>query len=103
MYVFGFPKGMGIDTDGRILRSTCDSDVKNLKPVVTIGKIINTDPLVIKPIIGSSITGGMSGGPVVNEDGILIGIIAASSFIPIDQKTILIYSVTGAMEFGSLF
>ena len=103
VYIFGYPEGMGLDPNDRVERSTSYSEVKSLKPVVTIGKIINTDPLIIKPVIGSSITGGMSGGPVVNEEGILIGIITASRYISFEDKTILTYSVTGVMEFDSFF
>ncbi len=71
----GYPDQIGIDENGRIAYSR----ESPLAPLLFPGHVSGTDPITLTPAAGAVPLGGMSGGPVVNAAGEVVGIFVSVS------------------------
>ncbi len=72
-FVLGYPDQIGIDAEGQVNYGSSGS-ADYLEPLVTVGRVEEPDAVTLAPLAGSIPTSGMSGGPVFDADGRLIGI-----------------------------
>ena len=74
-FVFGYPDHIGVAADGRMVFG--ETSTSYLEPIVTLGTVKGKDPLTLAPHVGAVPTGGMSGGPVFDRNGRLLGILVS--------------------------
>ena len=72
-FILGYPDQIGIDSDGAVAHASVAQD-GYLEPIETLGIVDRLDPFILTPWAGSIPIGGMSGGPVFNASGGLVGI-----------------------------
>ncbi|ANM29661.1 hypothetical protein ABI59_08825 [Acidobacteria bacterium Mor1] len=70
--VAGYPDHIGVDATGRAAWAGENSSY--LAPIVTLATVERADPLLLSPEAGAIPTPGMSGAPVFNAAGELIGV-----------------------------
>jgi len=76
---FGYPGGIfGFGADGRVTGhiDSPPNTASPLLPLVWIGRVGAVDPLVVAPCAGLFPEGGMSGGPLFDRNGGLVGLIS---------------------------
>ena len=71
--ILGYPDQIGVDSEGRVAYATLEEG-GYLEPLETLGVVGRSQPLMVKPQVGAIPMGGMSGGPVFDHRGGLIGI-----------------------------
>jgi hypothetical protein len=76
-FVFGYPDHIGIDARGELAFG--EGSTRFLEPIVTLGTVSGADPLTLDPHVGAVPTEGMSGGPVFDSQGRLVGILVSVS------------------------
>jgi len=92
-FVVGYPGHHGINDQGRLVAGKAyDGDF--LEPLVTAGTVTDASPISLSPVAGAVPTGGMSGSPIVSEDGELIGLFVSVASVPGRNATT--YSYQGA-------
>ena len=74
----GYPDHVGIDGDGR-LAYDLDERALALLPQALIGRVANAGAVVVTPLVGCVPEGGMSGGPIVDQEGRVVAILTAVS------------------------
>jgi S1-C subfamily serine protease len=72
-FILGYPDQIGVDADGAVAHASVAQD-GYLEPLETLGIVDRLEPLILTPWAGSIPIGGMSGGPVFNGSGGLVGI-----------------------------
>ena len=74
VFIIGYPDAMGIDANGNVQKST--KQTRNyLKPLTLVGRIKSVSKHIeIVPTVGCMPLSGLSGAPVFNEMGKLVGI-----------------------------
>jgi len=72
----GYPGGIGLDAKGRVVAASADEKAP-LAPMVIVARIVRVDPLELEPVAGAFPVTGMSGGPVVDENGRVLGVTKA--------------------------
>jgi S1-C subfamily serine protease len=72
--VLGYPDQIGIDATGEVAHL---SEAGRFLPLVTLGTVLQRDPLLLSPTAGSIPVGGMSGGPIFDRRGRLVGIFSS--------------------------
>lgn len=77
-FVLAYPDGIGRDAAGRLVYGRA-VDAAALRPILTVGEVVQASPLHLRPIAGSIPLGGASGGAIVNRRGELIGLLNAVS------------------------
>ena len=92
----GYPDQIGIDEHGRIAYSRDDP----LAPLLFPAHVNGTDPITLTPAAGAVPLGGMSGGPVVNAGGEVVGIFVSVSRTPGAGKMLISYGATPIAAFG---
>jgi hypothetical protein len=75
--VLGYPDQIGVNTSGEIAYM----GTGGFLPLVTLSTVLQRDPLVLSPTAGSIPVGGMSGGPIFDRHGRLVGIFVSVSRI----------------------
>ncbi len=73
--ILGYPDHIGVAADGRM--AFAESSSHYLEPIVTLGSVRQQRPLTLAPHAGAVPTGGMSGGPVFDMQGRLLGILVS--------------------------
>jgi len=73
--LFGYPDHIGVAPDGKMTFG--ETSTPYLEPIVTVGTIQGNEPLTLAPHVGAVPTGGMSGGPVFDTHGRLLGILVS--------------------------
>ena len=71
----GYPDQIGIDEGGRIAYGR----EAPLEPLLFPARVSGTDPLALTPTAGAVPLGGISGGPVINAAGEVVGIFVSVS------------------------
>ena len=77
-YILGFPGGMGLNDSGRVVHAL-EVDEGSAYPLVVICERSPTRPDILTPKVGAIPVQGMSGAPVLNEGGQLIGLFSSIS------------------------
>lgn len=72
-FVLGYPDQIGVDAAGRVAFDSV-VEARYLEPLVTLATVEQSDPLRLSPLVGSVPTSGMSGAPVFDTSGRLIGV-----------------------------
>jgi len=75
VFALGYPDEIGIDELGRIAYGRQDP----LAPLLFPAHVSGTDPITLTPAAGAVPLGGISGGPVVNAAGEVVGIFVSVS------------------------
>jgi S1-C subfamily serine protease len=92
-FVVGYPGHHGINEQGRLVAGKA-YDGEFLAPLVSAGTVSDASPINLSPVAGAVPTGGMSGSPIISENGELIGIFVSTSSTPGRNGTT--YSYQGA-------
>jgi len=76
---FGYPARVGLSAEGEVLPflkadAQTGSTGNALAPMLVVGSVLNAKAMTLAPLAGFPPVGGMSGGPVLNSKGHLIGI-----------------------------
>ena len=76
---FGYPAMVGLSAEGEVLpflkgESQTDSAGNALSPMLVVGSVLDAETMTLAPLAGFPPVGGMSGGPVLNSKGHLIGV-----------------------------
>jgi S1-C subfamily serine protease len=73
-FILGYPARMGLNSSTGKVEHNFGNDNKKLSALTTIAKIDDPNRISTVPVAGFTIEGGVSGGPVVNLNGELIGV-----------------------------
>ena len=76
---FGYPARLGLDEKGRMKsfhqgNETKGVPVSKLSPLLVVATVSDPEAMKLKPLAGFPPVGGMSGGPVLNVEGKVIGV-----------------------------
>lgn len=76
---FGYPAMVGLGPEGEVLPflkgdAQTGSVGSALSPMLVVGSVLNAKTMNLAPLAGFPPVGGMSGGPVLNSKGHLIGV-----------------------------
>lgn len=74
--VLGYPDEIGIDNEGNVGYATAEDTARH-QPLTTIAVVGRAAPVLLEPWVGSIPTRGMSGAPVFDFQGRLVGIFVA--------------------------
>jgi S1-C subfamily serine protease len=74
--VLGYPDEIGIDASGNVAYTNAAGPAYH-EPLTTLAVVERPDPLLLNPAVGSIPTRGMSGGPVFDLEGKLLGVFVA--------------------------
>ncbi len=96
-FVLGYPDQIGVDARGRVDYGSRHPD-EYLEPLITVGRVRGCEPLTLEPLAGSIPTAGMSGGPVFDDRGVLIGIFVSILHAAHDDATPWLYRVIPVSE-----
>ena len=77
-YILGYPGGMGLNDSSRVVHAL-EVDEGAVYPLVVICERSLTRPGIITPKVGAIPVQGMSGAPVLSEEGRLIGLFSSIS------------------------
>ena len=77
--VLGYPAMVGLSAEGGVLPfhkgdAQAGSSVSALSPMLVVNSVLDAKAMTLDPVAGFPPVGGMSGGPVLNSKGHLIGI-----------------------------
>ncbi len=77
--LFGYPAMVGLSEEGGVLPfrkggSQAGSPASTLSPMLIVSSVLDAQAMTLDPIAGFPPTGGMSGGPVLNSRGQVIGV-----------------------------
>ena len=72
--VLGYPGQIGINAAGEVAHV---SGTGGFLPLVTLSTVLQADPLLLTPTAGSIPVGGMSGGPIFDRQGRVVGIFSS--------------------------
>jgi S1-C subfamily serine protease len=77
--VFGYPAMVGLSAEGGVLPfhkgdAQAGSPVSALSPMLIVNSVLDATAMTLDPIAGFPPVGGMSGGPVLNSRGQVIGV-----------------------------
>ena len=81
---FGYPAMVGLNAEGEALPfrkgdAQTGSAGSALSPMLVVGSVLNAEAMTLDPLAGFLPVGGMSGGPVLNSKGHLVGVQASVS------------------------
>ncbi len=81
---FGYPAMVGLNAEGEVLPfrkgdAQTGSAGSALSPMLVVGSVLNAEAMTLDPLAGFLPVGGMSGGPVLNSKGHLVGVQASVS------------------------
>ncbi len=85
VFVLGYPDRIGVDAAGRVAYCPGSGRVYR-EPLTLMAEVDSVRPLRLIPRAGSIPIGGMSGGPVFDASGRLIGIFASVSRIEVEGE-----------------
>jgi hypothetical protein len=76
---FGYPALVGLNAEGEVLPfrkgdAQAGSQVSALSPMLIVSSVLDAEAMTLDPIAGFPPVGGMSGGPVLNSRGQVIGV-----------------------------
>ncbi len=91
----GYPDQIGTDEDGRIAYSR-DAP---LAPLLFPAHVTETAPLALSPAAGAVPLGGISGGPVINAAGEVVGIFVSVSKTRTSNLMVVSYGATPVAAF----
>jgi hypothetical protein len=77
-YILGFPGGMGLNDSSRVVHAL-EIDEGSVYPLVVICERSLTRPGILTPKVGAIPVQGMSGAPVLSNNGQLIGLFSSIS------------------------
>lgn len=69
----GYPGKHGINSDGQVVHGQAYKN-EPLEPLTVVAQVESVSPVVLRVVAGAIPTGGMSGSPVIDVDGRLVGI-----------------------------
>ena len=81
---FGYPAMVGLNAEGEV-QPFRKGDAQTgaagsaLSPMLVVGSVLNAEAMTLDPLAGFPPVGGMSGGPVLNSKGHLVGVQASVS------------------------
>ncbi|MBJ77557.1 MAG: hypothetical protein CMJ98_11180 [Planctomycetes bacterium] len=81
---FGYPAMVGLSEEGEVLPfrkgdSQAGSPASTLSPMLIVSSVLDPQAMTLDPIAGFPPVGGMSGGPILNSRGQVIGVQVAVS------------------------
>ncbi len=76
---FGYPAMVGLGAEGEVLPfhkgdAQPGSPTGSLSPMLIVGSVLDAEAITLDPIAGFPPVGGMSGGPILNSRGQVIGV-----------------------------
>ncbi len=76
---FGYPVMVGLSAEGEVLPfrkgdAQKESAGSALAPMLVVGSVLDAEAMTLAPLAGFPPVGGMSGGPVLNSKGQVIGV-----------------------------
>jgi S1-C subfamily serine protease len=76
---FGYPAMVGLSAEGEVLPfrkgdAQTESAGSALAPMLVVGSVLDAKAMTLAPLAGFPPVGGMSGGPVLNSKGQVIGV-----------------------------
>ena len=72
---FYYAEPVGVGAEGRVVDVRATPDLAPLYPIPMVGRVVSRDPIRIAPVAGAVPLAGSSGGPVLDLDGKLIGLL----------------------------
>ncbi len=98
--VLGYPDQIGINASGQVAYDSTEEG-GYLEPLGTLGVVGRSKPLALTPQVGAIPMGGMSGGPVFDRRGGLIGIFVSLGKEASGENTSFLYNaapVSGLLD-----
>ena len=76
---FGYPAMVGLNEEGEVLPfrkgdAQTESAGSALSPMLVVGSVLDAKAMTLAPLAGFPPVGGMSGGPILNSKGQVIGV-----------------------------
>jgi hypothetical protein len=93
--VLGYPDEIGIDASGKVAYTTAAGPAYH-EPLTTLAVVERPAPLLLRPAVGSIPTRGMSGGPVFDLKGRLLGVFVAVNASRVAGEVTHAYEVCSA-------
>jgi len=95
----GYPGKHGVNRAGLVVSGQAYRE-EPLRPLAAVAVVEDTSPVVLRPVAGSIITGGMSGSPVIDGDGRAIGILNQVSSYPDKDGVRYTYEASSSVEWS---
>lgn len=99
VFALGYPDGYGKDEKEQIAKRRDGY----LTPLWTVARIQKLDPLTLTPVAGFVPLGGMSGSPIVNMNGQLVGIFTGEGWNFAKAGRVVWYTASTPSKFGKEF
>ena len=103
----GYPARLGLDGKGRVKSfhqgdETKGISVSKLSPLLVVGTVSDPEAMRLKPLAGFPPVGGMSGGPILNTEGKVIGVQNSVSKTAEDATGKVLYYTINATPTGEV-
>jgi S1-C subfamily serine protease len=99
---FGYPAQLGLDEKGTVC-SFNKNEPTSLLPMLVVATIEDAEVMTLKPLAGFPPVGGMSGGPILNLNGEVVGVQSSISKTTDDATgEVLYYKINAASTMAML-
>jgi S1-C subfamily serine protease len=99
---FGYPAQLGIDDKGEVC-SFNKNEPASLLPMLVIAAVEDCETMLLKPLAGFPPVGGMSGGPILNLKGEVVGVQSSVSKTTADATGEALYYKINAVPADSIY
>ena len=95
----GYPGKHGVNRAGHVVNGNAYGDAP-LQPLAVVAAVEDDSPVVLRPLAGAIITGGMSGSPVIDVRGCAIGILNNVTTYPDVDGVLYTYEASSSLVWG---